>query len=123
VTGGVAQGHASKEVIASGKDQDKGVTDKVLEEKKIAEDVRLVSKYIFPRQYALHNVFTCPRLKGAWPFPDYTVRNEEIEVGLKLICCSFNLTESSGFAASRFCQDTTEVEEDIAFDTGNIISP
>jgi hypothetical protein len=93
VTGGPAQGHkvhASKEVVASGKEREQGAKDKELEEKKIAEDVRLVSKYIFPRQYALHNVFTCPRLKGAWPFPDYTVRNEEIEASSDSICYSLN---------------------------------
>ncbi|PVF99810.1 hypothetical protein CPB86DRAFT_702703, partial [Serendipita vermifera] len=39
----------------------------------------LIAKYMFPRQYGLHNVFTCPRIRGAWPFRDYAVRDEEIK--------------------------------------------
>ncbi|CCA72867.1 related to telomerase reverse transcriptase [Serendipita indica DSM 11827] len=42
------------------------------------DDIRLLAKYIFPRQYGLHNVFTCEKARGPWPFKDYTVRDQEI---------------------------------------------
>jgi hypothetical protein len=57
-----------------------GMQDRPSQEKQIEEDARLVSKYIFPRQYGLHNVFTCDKDRGSWAFRDYLVRDEEIKV-------------------------------------------
>jgi hypothetical protein len=49
-------------------------------EKQALEDARLMAKYIFPRQYGLHNVFDFEKERGAWPFRDYSTRDGEIEV-------------------------------------------
>ena len=40
-----------------------------------------IMKYVFPRQFGLHNVFTSvvDRRETAQPFKDYTMREEEIE--------------------------------------------
>lgn len=51
-------------------------------QRKLEESARALSKYIFPRQYNLANVFTEPMQKGSlYPFADYTDRREEIMVG------------------------------------------
>jgi len=46
----------------------------------VTESARLMTKYIFPRQYGFHNVFDFEKERGAWPFRDYTIRDGEIEV-------------------------------------------
>jgi len=57
---------------------------RVPREKKALEDARLVAKYIFPRQYGLHNVFDFEKERGAWPFRDHSIRDGEIEVSIGL---------------------------------------
>lgn len=47
----------------------------------------LVAKYIFPRQYGLHNVFTFEKEKGAWGFRDYSSRDKELSVRLSKFNC------------------------------------
>lgn len=57
-----------------------GSKPSVPREKQALEDARLMAKYIFPRQYGLHNVFDFEKERGAWPFRDYSIRDGEIEV-------------------------------------------
>ncbi|KIM27505.1 hypothetical protein M408DRAFT_71166, partial [Serendipita vermifera MAFF 305830] len=39
----------------------------------------VVAKYIFPRQYGLHNVFMFEKEKGSWSFRDYSSRETELK--------------------------------------------
>jgi hypothetical protein len=67
--------------------------DRPSQEKQIEEDARLVSKYIFPRQYGLHNVFTYDKERGSWAFLEYLTRDEELKVSpMTTLVCIPDLT-------------------------------
>lgn len=65
-------------------DEEALLLDAMLSEAELRDArARHALKYIFPRQQKLHNVFESERDPGSvYLFRDYTVREEEIQVGL-----------------------------------------
>lgn len=51
----------------------------------LAKDARHLSKYIFPSQYGLSNVFVFANRKESYKQPDYSDREQEIKVRVSLM--------------------------------------